>query len=95
MERLQAAIEKARAQREARQPKPLPQSAEPAKTAEGPWDDIPMPNWDRAHMAQSRVVAFGSGAQSSAIDMMRTRIVQQMRQNGWKRLGLLLVSSQR
>ena len=88
MERLQAAIEKARAQREARQPKPLPQSAEPAKTAEGPWDDIPMPNWDRAHMAQSRVVAFGSGAQSSAVDMMRTRIVQQMRQNGWKRLAI-------
>jgi Mrp family chromosome partitioning ATPase len=34
------------------------------------------------------VVAVGGGAEANAVDMLRTRIVQLMRQNGWKRLAV-------
>ena len=104
MERLQAALEKARAQREGRDPASVPKpvvrgpsagpsaytpqaASEPAPTA-GAWENIPIGNWDRAHLARNRVVAFGGGPESTAVDMLRTRVVQLMRQNGWKRLAV-------
>ena len=97
MERLQAALEKARAQREGREPSPAPRvkgqvSAPPAATkpaAEaGAWEDIPIGQWDRAHLSKQRVVAFGGGPEANAIDMLRTRVVQLMRQNGWRRVAV-------
>ncbi len=104
MERLQAALEKARAQREGREPAAKatvrsPSPASPAATAAaarpaapaaapGAWDDIPLGQWDRAHLAKSRVVAFSGGVEANAVDMLRTRIVQLMRQNGWKRVAV-------
>jgi Mrp family chromosome partitioning ATPase len=102
MERLQAALEKARAQREGRDEPaaranvrspapaaPAPDRAKPsAATTSGAWDDIPMGQWDRAHLARNRVVAFGGGVEANAVDMLRTRVVQLMRQNGWKRVAV-------
>jgi Mrp family chromosome partitioning ATPase len=103
MERLQAALEKARAQREGREPagtanvrSPLPaapspqgaRSAAQAQPATGAWDEIPLGQWDRAHLAKHRVVAFGGGPEANAVDMLRTRVVQLMRQNGWKRVAI-------
>jgi len=103
MERLQAALEKARAQREGRDPSVAPkavirspsvgasaQSAAPPvqATPGGAWEDIPIGTWDRAHLARNRVVAFGGGVDANPVDMLRTRIVQLMRQNGWKRLAV-------
>jgi protein-tyrosine kinase len=102
MERLQAALEKARAQREGREEPaaranvrspapgaPAPDRSKPSEAATaGAWDDIPMGQWDRAHLARNRVVAFGGGVEANAVDMLRTRVVQLMRQNGWKRVAV-------
>jgi Mrp family chromosome partitioning ATPase len=106
MERLQAALEKARAQREGREPSgqanvrsPMPTApAAPASTGTaarpasqplaGSWDEIPLGQWDRAHLAKNRVVAFGGGVEANAVDMLRTRVGQLMRQNGWKRVAV-------
>jgi Mrp family chromosome partitioning ATPase len=104
MERLQAALEKARAQREGRDPSSTPKSvirspsagasaqpaAAPAAQAApaGAWESIPIGTWDRGHLARNRVVAFGGGVEASAVDMLRTRVVQLMRQNGWKRVAV-------
>jgi Mrp family chromosome partitioning ATPase len=104
MERLQAALEKARAQREGREPagqanvrSPMPAApssapgtaARPAAPpAPGTWDEIPIGQWDRAHLARNRVVAVGGGVDANAVDMLRTRVVQLMRQNGWKRVAV-------
>lgn len=90
MERLQAAIEKARAQREARQPaQPAAGTAQGQNVARtGPWEDIQIPTWDRAHIVKSRIVALGSGPEANAVDMLRTRVVQLMRQNDWKRVAV-------
>jgi len=96
MERLQVAIEKARAQREGREPiaKPTVRSPAPAQVEAKPaapaggWEDIPIGQWDRAHLAKQRVVAFAGGTEANAVDMLRTRVVQLMRQNGWKRVAV-------
>jgi Mrp family chromosome partitioning ATPase len=97
MERLQAALEKARAQREGREPTAKPVVKGPAAPsqgqskpapASGAWEDIPIGQWDRAHLAKQRVVAFGGGVDANAIDMLRTRVVQLMRQNGWRRMAV-------
>lgn len=43
-------------------------------------------------MARQRIVTFGTGSQKTpgvvAFDMLRTKILQQMRANGWKRLAI-------
>jgi protein-tyrosine kinase len=112
MERLQAALEKARAQREGRDtgatpkaritsPRPgAPSSASAAASAasaasvatnaaaQGSWEDIPLQTWDRAVLARNRVMAFGGGPEAGAVDMLRTRVVQMMRQNGWRRVAV-------
>ena len=99
MERLQVALEKARAQREGREPsgKPTVRSPSPSSSAQaeakpaapaGAWEDIPIGQWDRAHLAKQRVVAVAGGTEANAVDMLRTRIVQLMRQNGWKRVAV-------
>jgi protein-tyrosine kinase len=100
MERLQAALEKARAQRQgrsqgdepsARIASPLPGAPPaPRKTApvSGAWDGIAMPTWDRAALTRNRVVAFGGGADAGAVDMLRTRVVHLMRQNNWRRVAV-------
>lgn len=96
MERLQAALEKARAQREgrkpverssARDPSPAPAPSKP-QHAPGAWEDIPIGTWDRAHLVHNRIVGFGGGIEANAVDMLRTRVVHLMRQNGWKRVAV-------
>jgi Mrp family chromosome partitioning ATPase len=98
MERLQAALEKARAQREGREPAsrpvvkspavPAPGAAPKPAPSAGAWEDIPIGTWDRAHLARQRVVAFGGGVEANAVDMLRTRVAHLMRQNGWKRVAV-------
>lgn len=37
-------------------------------------------------MEQNRIPAFAGGPEATSFDMLRTRLLQQMTQNGWKRL---------
>ena len=90
MEKLQAAIEKARAEREKRQPQqrraPVQNSA--ALPASGPWDDIPMVEWNARHLVKNRVVTSDSGAESTSFDMLRTKVLQQMNEHGWRKIAV-------
>ena len=91
MEKLQAAIEKAREQREGGSPKrksstvrtPMQASGSDAWAALDPFD-VP------AELIQpNRLVARNSGAEAGPFDMLRTRILQQAANNGWKRVALV------
>ena len=102
MERIQSALEKARARRAEtaapvsgevglleRDPSAAPpQPAAPAIDVETNWRAlapfVPRP----ALMRRNRIVAFEGGPEAAQIDMMRTRILQQMRLNGWRRLAV-------
>jgi Mrp family chromosome partitioning ATPase len=39
-------------------------------------------------MKKNRIVALQGGREAAGIDMMRTRVLQQMRDNGWRRLAI-------
>lgn len=91
-ERLRDAIAKARAARSGRA------ASEPSVRAQvspgidgitaGAWQALTpiAPNLGR--LRGKRIVSPDSSAESAPIDLMRTKIVQQMRANGWRRLAI-------
>ncbi|WP_371170612.1 CpsD/CapB family tyrosine-protein kinase [Aliiroseovarius sp. 2305UL8-7] len=91
MEKLQAAIEKAREQRQGSAParKTPAARAASATVGSGVWSELaPLEVSDRAAQ-QNRLVARNGGAEAGPFDMLRTRIIQQAANNGWKRVALV------
>jgi len=105
MERLQAAIEKARAQREGgtvSAAEPLSSTATaPARapaatlgagtgTLEEKWLAFrPLDTSGPQYRKPDHLVAFTAGAPATPYDMLRTRIVQQAVTHGWKRIAIV------
>lgn len=102
MEKIQEALAKARAQREERAAT-LPAVEKKTTTApSGSAQGQPAENTDTAAnwqalatcvpkpraLQRNRIVGLESGPASTPIDVMRTKILQQMRSNGWKRLAI-------
>jgi Mrp family chromosome partitioning ATPase len=100
MERIQAAIQKAKEQRGEAAPAPgrhVPAggaaAARPAaRPAAGPgpvWAELEPFEPDPARMERNRVVTFADADPAHVtFDMMRTKILRAMRQNGWTSLGI-------
>ena len=97
MERLQAAIEKARAQREDRGAKnaitapasrPAPDPAQ-TEAIEAIWLALPEIQLRRGLLHRKRVVAFQSGPAAAPYDILRTRLMQQAQTNGWRRIAVV------
>ncbi|WP_415184808.1 CpsD/CapB family tyrosine-protein kinase [Phaeovulum sp.] len=94
MERLQSAIDKARARRKDDRPKgqAVPIAAQPHQLPESltldAWAGIPefVPQPDV--MRRNRVLTFAGGGESTPFDMLRTKVLQQMRANNWRRLAV-------
>lgn len=93
MERLQAAIEKARAQRgEPKSGNPRPErTPPPPASTQTPdvWQSLPEASFNRKKLHQNRVLAFEGGDGGAPFDLLRTRMLQQARQNGWRRIALV------
>ena len=96
MERLQAAIEKARAQREAA-PAPAPVRTRRAgglpeavkAPASEDWMALTELQVSKRQLHRNRITAFDGGRESAPYDMLRTRMLQQAKQNGWRRIALV------
>ncbi|MEM1003747.1 MAG: CpsD/CapB family tyrosine-protein kinase [Pseudomonadota bacterium] len=95
MEKLQAAIEKARSQRQRRsQPQP---AAQPEKASEKPSDAAFQTRWHGLVPVEvsprlinsNRLVASAGGKEAGPFDMLRTRILQQASMHSWKRVALV------
>ena len=92
MDRLQAAIAQARSAREAIL---STQSGTPDATPDQVISQ-PTDNWqalirfepDANHLIENRIVTRDSGAKSAPFDVLRTRALQQMSMQGWKRLAV-------
>lgn len=54
----------------------------------GLWKSLPMLRTDQALMRRNRIVAFEGGHEAATFDVMRTRLLQQMRANKWRRLAI-------
>lgn len=92
-ERLQAAIAKARAAREEKTGQPHQPQARPAQKSATPpapagWDDIPRVSLDQSLLERNLILSVASGRQATPFDILRTRVLQRMRENGWKRLAV-------
>jgi hypothetical protein len=99
MERIQAAIQKAKEQR-ADAPVPTAQPAGPlaaARQARSGYTAPPAPAWaelapfepDAQLMARHRIVTFADADPAhTTFDMIRTKILRVLRQNGWTSLGI-------
>lgn len=93
MERLQAAIEKARMQRgepashKTRNTSQKSSSAPPQNLTM--WDSLPEADFKREKLHRNRILAFEGGQESAPFDMLRTRMLQQAKQNGWKRIAIV------
>ncbi len=90
MERLEAALQKARQERQQPRPEAEP-GASPADlpAADGsPWEMLRegriTPRWGR----RNRIVALNQGRESAAYDLLRSRTLRIMGENGWKRLAI-------
>lgn len=102
MEKIQSAIAKARAEREG-QPTPAPVTRRAAKTAavvvpapEAPpaidvtanWSALPQFEPSPRVLQRHRIVAYHGGKEAVHFDVMRTKLLQQMRANNWRRLAI-------
>ena len=98
MERIQSAISKARAAREGKAPgtAAAPQAAahssgsSPVATpsATAAWDALAEVAIPSKVLAKHRIVTNIPGPAATAFDVIRTRVLQQMRAQGWKRLAI-------
>lgn len=100
MEKIQAALLKARSARNAG-PAPV-DGSQPSVVRANPvdsagfarpdpalaWAALAPCNPDPARLMKNRIMAVAGGVQSVPFDMMRTKVIQQMRANGWKRLAI-------
>lgn len=84
MEKLQAAIERARAQREDR---PLPRKTGSAPTAApASWSALAPMATDPSTLMKNRIFVNSDGRDAAAFDILRTKMFQICRENDWKRV---------
>jgi protein-tyrosine kinase len=100
MERIQAAIQKAKEQRELGLPPapgPAPRPAPGGREIRSPRPRVVPPIWaelapfepDADLMGRNRIVTFDRSERThSTFDMMRTKILRMMREKGWMTLGI-------
>ncbi len=84
MEKLQAAIERARAKRD---DSPIPRRERAERAAlDGNWDRIPEMEVDKAKLLKNLVFVDANGPEASAHDILRTKVLQLCRENNWRRV---------
>lgn len=96
MEKLQAALQKARMSRGGDQPAegarpvlaPRRTAAAVTPTVDALWQGLTPLDLDPAHLEEARVVTRQASAKAAPFDILRTKVILQMRQNGWKRLAI-------
>lgn len=89
MERLQAAIEKARTRRQDAPRRAAAQVDTPAVGADEAWNNLAPFTVHGSKLRKNRLVAFESGADAGPYDMLRTRMLQQAQKNDWRRIAIV------
>lgn len=93
MEKLQAALERARKNRgqETHPPRPVPEREETPRRGDScaaRWQALEPFDVDPGHLQARRVVTRAASAAAAPFDILRTKVLLQMQQNGWKRLAI-------
>jgi Mrp family chromosome partitioning ATPase len=94
MERLEAALEKARQERQNVQtadftaPKPVKPQPAPAEAVVDPWSTLKTVKVSPRIARRNRITAMTQGRESAPYDLLRTRTLRIMNENGWKTLAV-------
>lgn len=93
MDRLQQAIQKAREERESRQYQPLPQHEDHSDApqeydGEDIWLTVPEIRIDPHLVTRNRLMSYRGGPDATPYDMLRTKMLQQIQSNGWRRVAI-------
>lgn len=90
MEKLQAALDKARQQRQKAAPQTSPLAAPVVQTgADTLWHDLAPFDVSQEVLRKHRVVTQNVGSSEAApFDILRTKLLVQMRKHGWKRIAI-------
>lgn len=92
MEKLQKALQQARTKRaEVNADAPNRPKEQPAKRSVeqgGAWETLPLAELNDKHLADMRVVTRHASKLAMPFDILRTKILLQMRQNGWTRMAV-------
>lgn len=82
-----SAIQRARAERAARRPGgPEAASTQPTPPA-GPWDALPAFDPDPRHLERRLVRTLHASSDAKPFDIIRTKLLHQMRSNNWRRIA--------
>ncbi len=103
MEKLQAALAKARAQREG---EPVTRGARPELSARAKsrkvaetsaldaiWEEVPIFEPTKRRLSQSRVFASDVSTEGAQFDILRTKLLLEMRRNNWTRIAITSASA--
>lgn len=93
MEKLQAALDKARKTRQDGQVVSERSGAQPHASkrpaaSEAQWDKLTPFEIDKGALEKHRIVTQVANNKATPFDILRTKVLLQMRQNGWKRLAI-------
>ena len=95
MERIQSAIQKARIAREGKLPEAQARTADIRQSGPAPlsdhhlaWAELDMFQPNAAHLQRGRITTLEPGQMATPFDVMRTRLLKQMRANSWRRLAI-------
>ena len=92
MERLHAAIEKARRQRQSAPSDPVAAARPVVPASESltnAWSALQRLDVPAAQIRKSRLVAYDGGHDAGPYDLLRTRILQQAQKNNWRRVAVV------
>lgn len=90
MEKLQSAIAKARSERKKQTPSPVvnrDQESEP-KEQNASWDALPLIEPAVRRLRSQRIVTPDRSPEAAGFDKLRTRMLQQMQTNNWRRVAI-------
>lgn len=95
MEKLQAALENARQKRDSADA-PMGEKIQRSEavvrhggsSTSGEWSALQPVSLDAKHIMMNRVMTLDASSRSTPFDILRTKILLHMRQNGWKRMAL-------
>lgn len=94
MEKLQAALNKARQSRtgittsEIQKPRAQGKKSPPNKSSDARWAALTPFEVNDKYLARNRVVTRSARKEATPFDILRTKALLTMRQNGWKRLAI-------
>ncbi len=94
MERIQTAIAKARAARRDLSERQVPRPASEADSLDAAWNDIPRHESVPRRLLSRRIMSFQSGPEAAEFDRLRTRMLQRMQAEGWRKVAIVSPTAQ-